>query len=528
MTINSLTFLVFFGIVVVLYYLPILRKCQWVLLLLASVVFYTLASNGSIVYIIITSMVTYIGANLLEKKNNVQAVYVAEHKGIVSKQEIKDYKEKMKGEKRKVVTLCVLVNLGLLVVIKYGMFLAENVERVFGSWKLTELSVFQIVIPLGISYYTLMSIGYLLDVSKGKCKAEKNFFKSMLFLIYFPQITQGPIGRFPQMAESLFGQHKFSYEKISYGCQRILWGLFKKMVIADRMKPMVDTIFDNYQEYSGFTLALGCIYFSIQLYADFSGYMDIVCGCSHILGIKLEENFKRPFFSKSLAEYWRRWHITLCAWFRDYLFYPLSISKAAVKAGRIAKKIFPPRIAKLAPSVFALSIIWFCTGIWHDASWRYVLWGIYNGVIIIASMCLEPQFAWLKEKLHIKEENKLWNVVQMVRTFFIISLLKVFPLANSTMGSLQIMYKIFADFRIQFTRAACFPALETVDFCCIGIGLILFFIVSICQEKGPMHERVNKFPFIIRWAAYLFLILAIVSFGVFDLEMAGGFEYAQY
>ena len=528
MTINSLTFLLFFGILVILYYLPILKNCQWLLLLLASFIFFECASKGSIIYLLIASAVTYLGANLLEKKNQQQTVYIKENKGSLSKQEIKNYKGKIKQEKHRITVVCVIANLGLLVFIKYGLFLTKNVELVFSDLKITELSIFHIVAPLGISYYTFMSIGYLLDVSKGKCNAEKNILKSTLFLVYFPQITQGPFGRFPDMAPQLFKKHEFSYEKISYGCQRILWGFFKKMVIADRMKPMVDAIFDSYQDYSGFTVALGCIYFSIQLYADFSGYMDIVCGCSHILGIDLAENFKRPFFSKSLAEFWRRWHITLCSWFRDYLFYPLSISKAAVKVGKIAKKIFPPRIAKLAPSVFALSIIWLCTGIWHDASWRYILWGLYNGVIIIGAMCLEPQFAWMKEKLHIKEENKLWNAFQMIRTFLIISLLKVFPLAGSTMDSLRMFAKIFTDFRIEFSVTACFPQLQTTDFFAVGIGLIIFFIVSVIQEKGPVHEKLNPKPFVVRWAIYLALLLMIVSFGVFDVETAGGFEYAQY
>ena len=412
MTINSFAFLFFFGVLFIVYYLPFVKRYQWILLLAASYIFYGLAGNHNLIYIVITTVVTHIGANLLDQKNGIQEDYVKSQKGILPKAEIKAYKEKIKKEKQKISFVCIFINLGLLVVIKYGRFLAGNIGLIFGKPNLAELSFLQIAVPLGISYYTLISIGYLLDVSKGKCRSEKNFFKTALFVSYFPQITQGPFSRFPDMAEKLFGKHDFSYEKLSYGCQRILWGFFKKMVIADRMKPMVDTIFGNYQEYSGFSLALGCMYFAIQLYADFSGYMDIVCGCSHVLGIELAENFKRPFLSKSLAEYWRRWHITLNAWFRDYLFYPLSISKAAVKFGRIGKKIFPPSIAKLTPSIFAMSIIWMATGIWHDASWKYVFWGICNGAIIIASMCLEPWFVSLREKLHIKEENKLFRCLK--------------------------------------------------------------------------------------------------------------------
>lgn len=528
MTINSLSFFVFFGVVLVLYYMPMFKKYQWAVLLIASYAFYLLAGTENLAYIIITTVSTHIAANVLDRKNTIQAEYLASHKGDMAKQEIKAYKEKMKRSKHKITALCICVNLGLLIVIKYGNFIAGNVNRIYTARDLTELSVFNIAVPLGISYYTLMSIGYVIDVSKGKCKSEKNLFKTALFVSYFPQITQGPIGRFSDMAPKLFGEHKFTYENFSYGFQKILWGFFKKMVIADRMKPLSDTIFLNYTEYSGFTLLLGCMYFSIQVYADFSGYMDIVSGVSKIFGIELAENFKRPFFSRSLAEYWRRWHITLSGWFRDYLFYPLSISKPAVKLGRVGKKFLPIRIAKLVPSVFALFIVWFSTGFWHDASWRYILWGIFNGVIIITSMCLEPWFQKSKEYLHIKDKNGCWKAFQTLRTFFIISFLKVFPAAESTKGTIEIVKKIIFEFQMDITYASCFPGLKGEDLFCILLGLVLFAYISYRQEKEPVHYIVNRYSFVPRWIMYLFILIFIVSFGVFDTGLTGGFEYAQY
>lgn len=527
MNINSFSFVVFMGILLIIYYIPILRKVQWFLLLLASYLFYALAGAENIIYMVVTTVVTYIGANLLERKNKQQEVFVKEKKGILTKNEIKAYKEKVKKRKQVVTCACIVINLGLLVFLKYGEFLAGNVGRMFAHPEWSELSLFQLAVPLGISYYTLMSIGYLLDVFKGKCNSEKNLLKTALFISYFPQITQGPICRFKDMAPQLFTEHKFTYENFSYGCQKVLWGFFKKMVIADRMKPMVDTIFGNYQNYGGFTILLGCMYFSIQLYADFSGYMDIVSGCSNMLGIELAENFRRPFLSKSLDEYWRRWHITLCSWFRDYVFYPLSISKAAVKVGRVAKKILPLRIAKLTPSIFAMLVVWFCTGLWHDASWRYVFWGIYNGVIIVLSMCLKPQFAWIKEKLHIKD-GILWGTFQQIRTFFIISLLKVFPLAATTRDSLVILQKIFLQFPTKICMTSLFPGIGIEDMFCIGVGLIFFAYVSLCQEKEAMHQRLACRPFALRWLLYMILLCFIISFGVFGTELTGGFEYAQY
>lgn len=527
MNVNSFSFVVFVGILAFLYYFPVMKKIQWIVLLAGSYVFYAQAGVDKLVYILITTLVTYLAARVVDSKNTLQEEYIRKNKGILSKGEIKQYKENIKKQKHRVIILCIAVNLGLLFLLKYGEFLAGNAGHILGHPEWSQYWLFQLGVPLGISYYTFISIGYLLDVSKGKYKSEKNILKTALFISYFPQITQGPFGRFGEMAPQLFVHHKFTYENMANGCRRMLWGFFKKMVIADRMKPMVDTIFDNYQSYGGFTLLLGCMYFSIQLYADFSGYMDIVAGGSELFGIQLAENFKRPFLSKSLDEYWRRWHITLCAWFRDYVFYPLSISKAAVKVGRVAKKILPLRIAKLTPSIFAMLVVWFCTGLWHDASWRYMLWGVYNGVIIVASMCLKPQFACWKEKLHIKE-GKLWHGFQMIRTFFIISLLKVFPLAVTTGDSLAILKKIFLQFPTKLSMSSLLPGMGSEDLLCVAVGLLIFVFVSLHQEKESMQNYLLRRPFGVRWFAYMLLLLFIVSFGVFENGLAGGFEYAQY
>lgn len=528
MTINSLSFLLFFCGFVIVYFLPFMKRFQWVLLLAASVVFYALAGSNNFLYIILATIVTYIGTNLLDKKNKEQAEYITANKKVLPKAEIKAYKETMKQKKHTIQVWTIVAVLGILVIVKYGKFIAGNVDRLFPALNVSEYSIFHLLVPLGISYYTLMAIGYIIDVSKGKVESEKNILKVFLFLIYFPQITQGPIGRFIDMAPALYGSHEFSYERFRDGCQRLLWGFFKKMVIADNMKPMVDYIFEHADKGSGFTLFLGCMYFAIQLYADFSGYTDIVKGFSHILGIDLMENFERPFFSTSLAEYWRRWHISLSSWFRDYMFYPVSLSQPAVKINRLGKKFLPQRVSKLVPSLVAMFVVWFATGLWHDASWRYILWGVANGVIMISSMLLEPQFKWMKGKLHIKDENKFFRAFQMLRTFLIISMLKVFPQASSTKQSLIFVKKIICDFQVELTRKACVPEMTNCSLVVIAVSLLMFFYVSWHNEHGSMKERIDKRPFGVRWLIYLVLLLMIASFGVFGTEMTGGFEYAQY
>ncbi|MBD5545165.1 MAG: MBOAT family protein [Lachnospiraceae bacterium] len=528
MTINSMSFLIFFLGIAIVYYLPFLKKYQWAVLLAASYLFYFFTGTDNFIYILVTTVTTHVSARMLGKKNNQQAEWLKVQKGSRTKEETAQYKARIKSEKNRIVFFDIVVNIGLLIFVKYSNFFIFNINRILTVESSVELKALNILVPLGISYYTLQSIGYVLDVSKGKTQPEGNVFKTALFVSYFPQITQGPIGRFDKLAPQLFGAHGFSWQNLSSGCQRILWGFFKKTVIADRMNPFVDEIFLNFDQHSGFTLFLGCVYFSIQAYADFSAYMDIAAGYSQILGIGLEENFKRPFFSQSLAEYWRRWHITLSSWFRDYLFYPLSLSAPAVKLSRIGRKYLPARIAKLVPSVYAMFIVWFATGFWHDASWRYILWGIANGTIMISSMCLSEQFKTWKQKLHIREENKFWQLFRRLRTFLLISLLKVFPAASSTGNSLRILKRIVTDFRIEFSYQAWFPGLIKNYLAYILFGLVLFLMVSIRQEKEHFRVHMERKSFVYRWCLYLVLLCAILSFGMFGTELSGGFEYAQY
>lgn len=528
MTINSMSFLVFFLGIAIVYYLPFLKKYQWAVLLAASYLFYFFTGTDNFIYILVTTVTTHFFARMVGRKNRQQEEWLKERKGRRTREETAWYKARIKSEKNRIVFFDIAVNIGLLIFVKYSNFFIFNINRILTAESSIELKALNILIPLGISYYTLQSIGYVLDVSKGKTQAEGNMLKTALFVSYFPQITQGPIGRFEKLAPQLFGIHRFSWQNLSFGCQRILWGFFKKAVIADRMNPFVDEIFLNYEQHSGFTLFLGCIYFSIQAYADFSAYMDIAAGYSQILGIGLEENFKRPFFSQSLAEYWRRWHITLSSWFRDYLFYPLSLSAPAVKLSRIGRKYLPTRIAKLVPSIYAMFIVWFATGFWHDASWRYILWGVANGVIMISSMCLSEQFKIWKEKLHIREENKFWQLFRRLRTFLLISLLKVFPAASSTENSLKILKRIVTDFRIELSYQVWFPGLIKNYLAYILFGLLLFLMVGIKQEKEPFREYMEEKPFAFRWCLYLIILCAILSFGMFGTELSGGFEYAQY
>lgn len=527
MAVNQLSFFVLFFISVIFYYC-IPRKCQWMALLGISLLFYHFMGVDNFLYVLITAAtLTY----ATQRMYRIDCRLKEELKGAsgqLSRQEKKEKKAQAKAAQKKWLVGLILINLGILLVLKYGDFFVKNVNILLKYFGMTKLNKLGFLAPLGISYYTLQAIGYALDVYKGKSVPEKNPFKVLLFVTYYPQMTQGPIGRYQDLAPQLYAGHDFSYKNLSYGCQRILWGLMKKLVIADNLRPLASGIFDHYASVSGFTILMGCIYTTLQVYADFSGYMDIVCGVSEIYGIRLAENFDHPFSSQSLAEYWRRWHISLSTWFKDYIFYPASISKGAVSFGKFGGRFFPPRIRKLFPAVFALSIVWFCTGLWHDASWRYILWGVANGVVIISSIILKPQYEALKKMLHIPEDSWWWKTFCIVRTFLIIALLKVFAGARWTMESFAIYKRLFLAFSPRLTYEALFMDTEYYRLVYAGIGLFLFLCVSIMQKKGKMRDYLAVKPAAVRWSIYIVLLAMIVFMGAFGSTAIGGFEYAQF
>jgi len=249
-----------------------------------------------------------------------------------------------------------------------------------------------------MSFYTFHSVGYLMDVYRSKYPAEHNFCKYFTFISYFPHLLQGPFSRFDGLGKSIFEMHSFSYDRLCEGCARIVWGFFKKVVIADQLGVVVSAITQHYTNYTGTHIFMSIIFYGIQLYADFSGYMDIMCGFSHILGIKLSENFEQPYFARTIDDFWRRWHITLGHWFRDYVFYPVSMGKVAQQIGRRARGKWGPKMGKLVPGYYALIFVWTATGLWHGASWTFLIWGWLNMLVIMSTMQLDDWYTKIKTK----------------------------------------------------------------------------------------------------------------------------------
>ena len=325
MTFTSLLFALFVGITIIIYYLPPLKHHQWIVLLIASYYFYAYNSYKYMVFILFTTVTIYLAGRALDKTVRDASAKVKEMKGVWDKDEKKAFKRKTEGKKKRLLAAALLLNFGILFALKYLNFLAGGIMHLI-SGASYDVQIISLLLPLGISFYTFQATGYLIDVYRGTISAEKNLFKFALFVSFFPQIIQGPISSFEQIGNQLYEQHRPEWVRFKEGGELILWGLFKKLVIADRMFAAINTVTTDYTSYAGQIILLSALMYALQLYADFSGGIDIARGVAQIFGIDLALNFRQPYFSKSINEYWRRWHITLGAWMKKYVFYSLAVS----------------------------------------------------------------------------------------------------------------------------------------------------------------------------------------------------------
>ena len=352
----------FLGGSIILYYLiPV--KCRWIGLLFSSLLFYILAMKNLVAVVLFTTATIYLGARTIEEFNEQFKLKKKE----LDRAARKELKSKITKKNRYVIALLCVINFGILFITKYFNFFGENINALFHALHISaQIPFLDIFLPLGISFYTLSAISYVTDVARGVCKAEKNYFRLLLFLIFFPIITEGPISRYGQLGEELKAEHHFDYKQFCFGAQLIVWGLFQKVLLSDRVNMYVRAIFANHEKYSGFPVIMAILLYTFQLYMDFAGCINIARGSAQLFGITLEENFKRPFFATSVNEFWRRWHISLSSWFRDYVYIPLGGN----------------RVSKIK-HIRNLLIVWFLTGLWHGAAWNFVAWGLYYGVILI-------------------------------------------------------------------------------------------------------------------------------------------------
>ena len=540
----SLPFFIFFIVLLMIYYTVPVRM-QVIILLSGSLLFYGWADLRFLIYILFTGFTVFLAGVFIGRINEARQSFLNNSKSNQSPDKIIAERQKQSVQKRlykidrirkAVFWLALFLNLGILAGTKYTNFFIGSINAVFGS----SVSFIHLLVPMGISFYTFQSLGYLIDVYRGTVSYEKSLIRFMLFTSFFPQLIQGPISRYSDLSTTLYEPHVFSIDTILRGAERILWGLFKKLVIADRLKPLVDAVFSAgegltvtlAEERSGVIIFVGMIFFVLMLYADFSGGIDITIGIAETLGIKVTENFKQPFFSRSLKEYWRRWHITMGSWFRDYVFYPVSMSKGMRGLILWSKKHLGKTVARKAPVYIATFITWFATGIWHGAGWNYVCWGLANCLILILSEELEPLYAKLRNRLYICN-TFVFRVFCSLRTFLLICFLNLFDCTGSFSAAVTAFSSIFTAWNSQvlFNGSVLQLGLGVGDFIVIACALFVVFCVDLYEYRASSFEngldlrtRIHQLPSVLTMLIYYILFMAVIIFGVYGI----GYDSVQF
>ena len=503
MLFNSLQFLVFFPTVVCLYFL-IPHRFRWGLLLAASYYFYMCWKAEYVVLIMASTLVDYFAA-------------------------IQMHRCAGKSGRRKYLALSLATNLGLLFAFKYANFASDSLRDVLSYLNIFyDFPTFDLLLPVGISFYTFQTLSYTIDVYRGRRKPQRHLGKFALYVAFFPQLVAGPIERSERLLPQFDLTHRFDYSLAKDGLKLMLWGFFKKVVIADQAAIYVNAVYGQPEQHGGLSLLIASYLFAFQIYCDFSGYSDIAIGSSRVMGFRLTENFNRPFFAKSIGEFWQRWHISLSTWFRDYVFMPLSLSRFMRSHLSIHWMIG-----------VALMITWFLVGAWHGADWHFVIWGVYQAVLLISGRVLarvvvrrartrsesgssssgdDPSAAG-----EARWRRQLNDAVWVVCTFHLVVIGLVMFRADTVGGAFSILTAIATDFEI--SREAMLAGLHMTEFCAICLPIVFLNGIELRQGDRTFSEFLGSRSLPSRFAIYCVLILGIACLGVAD---AKEFIYFQF
>lgn len=477
MLFNSLQFIIFFVVVLAMYYiLP--HKYRWVLLLISSYIFYMAWRVELIALILFTTFVNYFSALKINQSDNLKY-------------------------RKNILVLSMIINFGLLIIFKYLMFISNSFQWIYEYLGLTyPIGEFDIILPMGISFYTFQAASYTIDIYRKEYEQEKNFFKFSLFITFFPQLVAGPIERADNLLSQLFTEKKFNTDNFSLGAKYMLMGFFKKIVIADRVAILVNTVYNNPTEFKGIALIIATFMFTFQIYCDFSGYSDIAKGCARCLGIELMENFDKPYFSRSIKEFWRRWHISLSTWFKDYVYIPLGGSRCS--------------ILKKYRNLFVTFMV---SGLWHGANWTFVIWGALHGIYQIIGD--------IKNKII---PFRLPFIFSIPITFCLTMFAWIFFRANNVGDAIYIIENLFSDFN-GLNYQYLYEVLLN-----LGLGgfeiiamlgcIALLLFTELISYRSNIHILLNKAPFVLRFVYYYILTACIIALGVFS--SGGEFIYFQF
>lgn len=525
MSITSFSFVLFVLITAIIYY-SIHKKYQWVILLISSYIFYSFFGCKYIPFLLITTFSTYISSKRIYKEQLLCKLRL-EKAETIHKREIKNLSKK---KSKRYLIFTIILNFGILVFFKYYDITKEGLYILTGndSFNVTQ----HLLLPLGISFYMFQSIGYLIDVYWGKYKAEDNVFKFALFVSFFPQIIQGPISRYSDLAPQLFGEHKLNEDNISDGIQNILLGLFKKLIIADRLSVLVTTVMTDHWKYSGSIIFVTILIYGIQIYCDFSGGIDVISGVAKIFSIHLTPNFKRPLFATSVRDFWRRWHITLGRWMRDYVFYPLSLSKWIGKLNRNSRKVLGPRLGKTITISISSLIVYILVGLWHGPSLKYIVFGLWHGIIISVALGTEDTVKNVKGRLRIKDNSLLWHLLQIVVTTLLVTFGRYFSRASSLLQALSMFKRTLLNFNIGslFNGVFLDLGLTNIDLIIVVISVLVLIIYEIILEcEISIKNKLENSPAIFQYA-FLFIFLCILTYYGFYAkgDIPSEFIYMKY
>ena len=518
MAFTSWSFVALVAATVLLYYL-VPRRFQWVLLLAASMVFYVAGGAGTVVWLLGVAAVTWGAGLLLQRENRARKALEKGDKAGVNR---------IKRRKKRVVAVAAVLCFGLLYAMKYWDFTVGLLPTAVGNC----LPRWEFLMPLGLSFFTFQSMGYVIDVYRGKYEAQRNPARYALFVSFFPQMVQGPIGRYDALAPQLLAERPLDWRNLKFGIQLALWGYFKKMVIADRAAVLVDTVIGENCPYGGAVIAVGVVMYCIQLYCDFSGGIDITRGVAEMMGIEMAINFRRPIFATSLTDYWRRWHITLGQWMRDYLFYPLSLSKPFGRLGKWARRHIGGLPGKIFATSLATFVVYLVIGIWHGANFRYIAFGLWNGALITASLLMERRFQAWKSALHIRDQSVGWRVVSIARTSFLVFLGRYLTRAPRLLTALHLVKTTFTAPQVsQLLDGTILQlGLSGTDLLLILAGMAVVLVLEWFQERGvEIRRSLERKHGFVQWLTLATLLAVILLFGIFRAGyISSEFIYKQF
>lgn len=428
------------------------------------------------------------------------------------------------GIRKLLLAFGVMIPVLILFILKYADFFG----KAFGI--LGEETLLHLAVPVGISYYTLEGVSYLTDVYREEQKAERSYVNMALFISFFPCLIEGPIMKYSDIRDDLFAGHRITYENIVYGYQRIWWGLFQKLIIADHLAPAVKELFDHEDRDGTFALA-GAIFFTIQEYADFSGTIDIVIGSAKVFGITLPENFRQPFFAKNASDFWRRWHMTLGRFLRNYVFYPVSLSKAVGRISSGVRKRFGRRAAKHFTAAMALFCVWIINGLWHGPKWNYVFYGMYYFVIIFIETLSEESVRTFFAKHRLNDDMLPVRVFRFIKLSVIVVFGELFFRAEDLDTGFKMVRHMFTNFHMSyFVRKLGELGMDVCDYLTVIAGVAVLFAVSVLRENQiSIRGLLNRIPAPVRYVLWYAAIVFVVVFGAYGAGYDSGDQiYAMF